>query len=232
MCDKKKRGKIRAKKKQGLFLVWRLTLAFKFCNIGARIMPQIDTKTKKRNWAFVVYPESLPQDWLEILQSTGAPIAISPLHDADLNADESEKKPHYHIIICYGGPTSFNVVRKITERVNGTIPIALEQVRGYYRYLTHEDNPEKAQYDKSDIKLLNGFNIADFTELTKSEVMKLKKEILKSIRDNDLTEYSDLIDLLEMEENNRPEALEVATNHTFFFNAYLKSRRFKKNGRG
>lgn len=195
-------------------------------------MTQIDIKTKKRNWAFVVYPESLPQDWLEILQSTGAPIAISPLHDADLNADESEKKPHYHIIICYGGPTSFNVVRKITERVNGTIPIALEQVRGYYRYLTHEDNPEKAQYDKSDIKLLNGFNIADFTELTKSEVMKLKKEILKSIRDNDLTEYSDLIDLLEMEENNRPEALEVATNHTFFFNAYLKSRRFKKNGRG
>ena len=195
-------------------------------------MPQINTNTKKRNWAFVVYPESLPQDWLEILQSTGAPIAISPLHDADLNADESEKKPHYHIIICYGGPTSFNVVRKITERVNGTIPIALEQVRGYYRYLTHEDNPEKAQYDKSDIKLLNGFNIADFTELTKSEVMKLKKEILKSIRDNDLTEYSDLIDLLEMEENNRPEALEVATNHTFFFNAYLKSRRFKKNGRG
>ena len=195
-------------------------------------MPQINTKTKKRNWAFVVYPESLPQDWLEILQSTGAPLAISPLHDADLNADESEKKPHYHIIICYGGPTSFNVVRKITERVNGTIPIALEQVRGYYRYLTHEDNPEKAQYDKSDIKLLNGFNIADFTELTKSEVMKLKTEILKSIRDNDLTEYSDLIDLLEMEENNRPEALEVATNHTFFFNAYLKSRRFKKNGRG
>lgn len=191
-------------------------------------MPENNTNTKKRNWAFVVYPESLPTDWLEILQSTGAPIAISPLHDADLNADESEKKPHYHIIICYSGPTSFNVVRKITERVNGTIPIALEQVRGYYRYLTHEDNPEKAQYDKSDIKLLNGFDISDFTELTKSEEMKLKKEILKLIRDNDLTEYCHLIDLLEMEEDSRPEALKVATNHTIFFNAYLKSRRFDK----
>ena len=104
-------------------------------------------------------------------------------------------------------------------------------MRGYYRYLTHEDNPEKAQYDKSDIKLFNGFNIADFTDLTKSEVMKLKREILKAIRDNDLTEYCDLIDLLEMEEDSRPEALEVATNHTIFFNTYLKSRRFKKNGR-
>lgn len=194
-------------------------------------MPQIDTKTKKRNWAFVVYPESLPEDWQDILKISGLQIAVSPLHDADLNADESEKKPHYHIIAIYGSPTTYNNVLNFTKKLNGTIPIPLEQVRGYYRYLTHEDNPEKAQYDKSDIKLFNGFNIADFTDLTKSEVMKLKREILKAIRDNDLTEYCDLIDLLEMEEDSRPEALEVATNHTIFFNTYLKSRRFKKNGR-
>lgn len=185
-------------------------------------------KTKKRNWAFVVYPESLPEDWLDILRLSGLQIAISPLHDADLNADESEKKPHYHIIAVYGSPTTYNNVLNFSKKLNGTIPIALEQVRGYYRYLTHEDNPEKAQYDKNDIKLLNGFNIADFTDLTKSEVMKLKKEILKLIRDNDLTEYCHLIDLLELEEDSRPEALEVATNHTIFFNAYLKSRRFDK----
>lgn len=194
-------------------------------------MPQIDTKTKKRNWAFVVYPESLPEDWQDILKISGLQIAVSPLHDADLNADESEKKPHYHIIAIYGSPTTYNNVLNFTKKLNGTIPIPLEQVRGYYRYLTHEDNPEKTQYDKSDIKLFNGFNIADFTDLTKSEVMKLKREILKAIRDNDLTEYCDLIDLLEMEEDSRPEALEVATNHTIFFNTYLKSRRFKKNGR-
>ena len=194
-------------------------------------MPQIDTKTKKRNWAFVVYPESLPEDWQDILKISGLQIAVSPLHDADLNADESEKKPHYHIIAIYGSPTTYNNVLNFTKKLNGTIPIPLEQVRGYYRYLTHEDNPEKAQYDKSDIKLFNGFNIADFTDLTKSEVMKLKREILKAIRDNDLTEYCDLIDLLEMEEDSRPEALEVATNHTIFFNTYLKARRFKKDGR-
>lgn len=194
-------------------------------------MPQIDTKTKKRNWAFVVYPESLPEDWQDILRLSGLQIAVSPLHDADLNADESEKKQHYHVIVVYGSPTTFNNVLNFTKKLNGTIPISLEQVRGYYRYLTHEDNPEKAQYDKSDIKLFNGFNIADFTDLTKSEVMKLKREILKAIRDNDLTEYCDLIDLLEMEEDSRPEALEVATNHTIFFNTYLKSRRFKRNGR-
>lgn len=187
--------------------------------------------TKKRNWAFVAYPESLPTNWIEILQKTGLPIAISPLHDKDLNADETEKKAHYHIILCYSGPTSFNVVKKISDSLNATIPIPLEQVRGYYRYLTHEDNPEKKQYDKSDIKLLNGFNISDFTDLTKSEIMKLKKEILQIIRDNDFTEYCDLIDFLEIDESCKPETLEVATNNTIFITSYLTSRRYKKNGR-
>ena len=44
-------------------------------------MAQDAKNVKKRNWAFVAYPESMPTNWLEILQETGAPIAISPLHE-------------------------------------------------------------------------------------------------------------------------------------------------------
>ena len=51
---------------------------------------------KKRNWAFVCYPESLPDNWQDILIESGIPFAISPLHDRDMNADNTEKKPHYH----------------------------------------------------------------------------------------------------------------------------------------
>ena len=36
---------------------------------------------KKRNWAFVLYPESAPENWREELQKTGLQCAISPLHD-------------------------------------------------------------------------------------------------------------------------------------------------------
>lgn len=191
-------------------------------------MPKISKSTiKKRNWAFVAYPDSLPKDWIKILQSTGAPIAISPLHDSDLNADETEKKPHYHIIICYSGPTSFNVVKSVTEKVKGTIPIALESIRGYYRYFTHQDNPEKYQYDRKDIVHLNGFDIGDFVELTKSEINNLKREVFKLIQDNDFTEYDDL--LIFLFETNE-ELWNIAVNHTIFFNAILKSRRHKKYG--
>ena len=183
---------------------------------------------KKRNWAFVVYPESLPENWLEILRQTGAPIAVSPLHDRDLNADENEKKAHYHVIICYSGPTTLNTVKKLTDSLNAPQPIALEQVRGYYRYLTHKDNPEKHQYDESEIIRLNNFCITDFVELTKSEVAKLKRELLEFIDVNYIYEYSDFIDMLRFDENS--EKFDVASNHTFFFNAYLRSKRHKLQG--
>ena len=192
-------------------------------------MSQDNKNVKKRNWAFVAYPESMPTNWLEILQETGAPIAISPLHDKDLNADEHEKKAHYHFIICYGGPTSFNVVKRLTDKLNAPIPIALEQIRGYYRYFTHKDNPEKHQYDESEIKCLNGFKISDFVELSKSEVVKIKYDILDLIEKNGFCEYYDLIELLK---NDNIERLEIAMNNTLFFSTYLKSKRHKgfKNG--
>ena len=63
---------------------------------------------KKRYWAFVLYPESAPSDWRDIIQMTGLPFAVSPLHDKDLNADNTIKKAHYHIILCYPGPTTYN----------------------------------------------------------------------------------------------------------------------------
>lgn len=200
-------------------------LPLKTKNLNGEIMSKDVKNVKKRNWAFVVYPESLPENWLEILQKTGLPIAISPLHDKDLNADESEKKPHYHIILCYSGPTSYGVVKNITDKLNGTIPIPLEQIRGYYRYLTHEDNPEKSQYNKSEIKHLNGFNIRDFIELTKTEVSKIKREIRSIIFERCITEYSDLMLLLDNEGIN--ERIEVAENNTIHFDALLRSLRHK-----
>lgn len=86
---------------------------------------------KKRNWVFLVYPDSAPSDWVSVLQSTGLSCAISPLHDRDVNPTGEPKKPHYHVIACYSGPTSYNVVKSLTDGLNAPIPQPLEQVRGY-----------------------------------------------------------------------------------------------------
>lgn len=185
-----------------------------------------EKNVKKRNWAFVLYPESAPADWREQLQKTGLPCAISPLHDRDMNATGEPKKPHYHVMVFYQGPTSYNVVKRLTDGLNQPIPQVVEQVRGYYRYLTHMDNPEKAQYAVSEIRTLNGFDIGDFVEMSKSEVTKVLRALMDYIRENDLTEYADLMDMT-MCEGVPPDWFDVAASHTLFFTGYLKSRRYR-----
>lgn len=185
---------------------------------------------KKRNWAFVLYPESAPEDWREQLEKYGLRCAISPLHDKDENPDKTPKKAHYHVIVSYDGPTSFNVVRRLTESLSQPIPQPLEQVRGYYRYLTHQDNPDKYQYSKAEIQTINGFDIRDHVEMTKSEVIKYKRELLAFIRDNDLVEYSDLLEILLDGGEATADLFEVASNHTLFLTKYIASRRYKATG--
>lgn len=186
---------------------------------------------KKRNWAFVVYPESAPADWRERLQKSGLQCAISPLHDKDTNPDGEPKKPHYHVILVYGSPTTYNNVKALTNgQLGQTVPQPLEQVRGYYRYLTHADNPEKAQYSAGDIQLLNGFDIRDYVEMTKSEVMRYKRELLVFVRDNDIMEYADLLDILINGGESTADLLEVASNHTLMLTKYIASRRYKATG--
>lgn len=183
---------------------------------------------KKRNWTFLVYPDSAPADWRDVLQKTGLQCAISPLHEFDVNPTGEIKKAHYHVIASYSGPTSYNVVKALCDSLNSPIPQALEQVRGCYRYFTHKDNPEKYQYDEADIEFINGFSILDFVELSKSEVLAIKKRLQSLIRENDFLEYSDFMDwLMDLELTNE---YDVASSNTYFFEKYISSRRNKLKG--
>lgn len=180
---------------------------------------------KNRHWTFLVYPESAPNNWKEILQETGCQIAISPLHDKDENPDNELKKPHYHILICFPGPTTFKKVNSLCSQLNSPIPKRVLSIIGIYRYLTHLDNPEKYQYNEEDIIVLNGFDIKEYNGLTTSQTLVIKKAIQKLIIDNHLTEYSDLMDYII--ENLSNDFYQVASNNTLFFDRYLSSRRNK-----
>lgn len=190
----------------------------------------MDNKEKKSKWACVIYPDSMPDDWLDILRQSGLRIAISPLHDKDIDPTGMPKKPHYHIIIVYNGPTTFNAVRNFVDKLNAPSPIPLEAVRGYYRYLTHLDNPEKHQYDPSDIQTLNGFNIADYMELTQAEIMEVIRKVSSFIFDNGITEYADLIlTVMHLDSNLEfDQWFNVISSHTIYFTSLLRSLRHKK----
>ena len=49
------------------------------------------SKEKARYFTFLLYPESIPNDWIDNLELIGVPIAISPLHDKDLSDVEGTK---------------------------------------------------------------------------------------------------------------------------------------------
>ena len=178
---------------------------------------------KKRNWGAVIYPESAPEDWIDILKLKGITFAVSPLHDKDINPDGEVKKPHFHIIMCFSGPTTDKTVNDIMKELNSPIAIPLESVRGYYRYFTHKDNPEKYQYNSTDIQLFNGFDVTDV--LNNFEVYQFLKEIQLIILENDILEYSELMDYLMR--NDFMELWIVASSHTLFLNTYITSKRHK-----
>lgn len=181
------------------------------------------TNIKKRNWAFVVYPESLPDDWKEILKLKGIMTAISPLHDLDINPTGEIKKAHYHIILSFGNPTTYNNVLNITKELNGTIPIPLESVTGMYRYLTHKDNPEKHQYKEEDITLYNGFD--PVTLLSETESFQLLKQCIILINDNNLYQFEDLEFYLL--QHDLSDMFNVSVKYCYFIQQLLASRRCK-----
>ena len=187
-----------------------------------------EKSVKKRNWSFILYPESAPEDWLDILRKTGLAGVVSPLHDRDVNPTGEPKKAHYHVILCYPGPTTYNAVKGLTvETLGQTIPDPVESVKGYYRYLTHRDNPEKAQYDASDIVTFNGFSIVE--DLTRAEIGEIKRTIQGYIMGNDIAEYADLMDMLLNAGMNME--YDVASSNTLFFDRYISSRRHRREGK-
>ena len=112
------------------------------------------TDTRTRNFATVVYPESAPENWKEILFSHCVPAFISPLHDKDVNPTGEPKKPHYHVMLMFEGKKSLTQVEEIFKTIEGVGCEVVKSVRGYARYLCHLDNPEKYQYDVSEVTCL------------------------------------------------------------------------------
>lgn len=56
-------------------------------------------KKEKRStkWTFLIYEESVPENYLEILENIHVPFVLSPWHNIDTNSSTGEiKKSHKH----------------------------------------------------------------------------------------------------------------------------------------
>nr|WP_193822836.1 replication protein [Lactiplantibacillus plantarum]QOE78011.1 replication protein [Lactiplantibacillus plantarum] len=160
-------------------------------------------KDKARYFTFLLYPESIPNDWNQRLELMGVPIAISPLHDRDKSNVEGQtyKKAHYHVVYVAKNPVTTDSVRKRIQRALGPrsvskVQIVAQSMKNMYLYLTHESKDaiakNKHKYSKHDITLLNNFDIDRYITLDVEDKDDMLNDVCDLIDDHNLANMREL----------------------------------------
>ena len=160
-------------------------------------------KDKARYFTFLLYPESIPTDWKRQLELIGVPIAISPLHNKDKSDIEGQiyKKPHYHVVYVAKNPVTAESVRIKIKRSLGDksvakVQIVVQSMENMYLYLTHESKDaiekHKHKYPKSDIMLLNNFDIDRYVTLDVEDKDDMLNAVCDLIDDHDIANMREL----------------------------------------
>lgn len=147
--------------------------------------------SRSRTWTFVVYPESLPTNWRDILDSQHIKWIEGPCHDKDTNPDGEIKKSHIHLILIFNSKKSFNQVLEISKKLNSPVPQKVADISGMVRYLVHMDNPEKYQYSPKDIREHGGADVMGYLTSSRSDKTRVIAEMCDCISREGFTEFSD-----------------------------------------
>lgn len=185
-------------------------------------------KEKRSNkWAFLIYKESTPHNYLEILEELHIPFVLSPWHNKDINKETGKfKKAHKHGALYFESLKSYSQVSElIKEKLNG--PSHVEPImspKGMYGYFTHAENPEKTPYNINDIESGCGFELDKF--LVNSNTDNFLSLVIDIIEEHNFTEFNTLV---RYARTDNPHLLGLLMNKTYFFAKYLDSRRHQKD---
>lgn len=183
-----------------------------------------NTSSRNRSFATVVYLESAPENWRALLEDLKIPCLISPYHDKDTNPDGSPKKPHFHILFHFEGKKSVEQVRELVATFGGVGVEVVNSMRGYGRYLCHLDNPEKAQYNISDVVSIGGIDYADLIR-SAADRHAIMRQMAEFCIQNDIVELSDLYEYALF--NNEEWFQALNDSCAYLFDKYIRSRRHR-----
>lgn len=178
-------------------------------------------KNRTRNYACVVYPDSAPDNWQEILSDQFIPSFISPLHNQDINPTGEVKKEHYHVMLMFDSVKTSEQAKVIFDLIGGVGCEIVNSTRGYARYLCHLDNPEKAQYSIEDVRCLSGADYANVISLV-TDKYKAIGEMIDFCQANNIFSYAALLEYCRMERFDWFRVL--CDSGTVVIKEYLKSR--------
>ena len=182
---------------------------------------------RARNWTFLIYEDSAPENWRQILDDNHMQWIESPWHDKDINADGSPKKKHKHIALSFDGKKSFEQIKAITDSVHSPIPQRCQDLKGLVRYMSHLDNPEKAQYDVGGIIGHGGADVANLLRPTSSQRLSCIRDMMSYVKEHDVTEFQDLCDYAAAEHYDDWFPL-LADSCSYIMGQYIKSLRHRR----
>lgn len=192
-----------------------------------KINKSTKAKTRTRNYATVVYPESAPKDWDKILESQCVPAFISPKHDKDVNPNGEHKKDHYHVMIMYDSVKTIEQAEELFSKIGGVGCEVIQSTRGYGRYLCHMDNPEKVQYKQEDVRSLCGADYVGIIGLA-TDKYKAIGEMIDFCQEYTIYSYSQLLEYCRKERMDWFRVL--CDSGTMVMMEYLKSKKWTDDG--
>lgn len=181
-------------------------------------------ETRTRNWSIIVYPDSAPENWRQLLDEEHIEWVESPLHEFDTNPTGEVKKPHYHVLLLFGGVKSYDQVCEFIKPLNGPIPQRCHNAKAMVRYFAHLDNPDKFQYSISDIIPHGGVDISELLKPSTSERYTVIKEMCAYVAENNVTEFYELMDFA-MDQCFDTWFPLLCDNSAYIVNQYIKSNR-------
>lgn len=184
--------------------------------------------TRFRNACFLVYPDSAPANWVEILREQRVPFIVSPLHDKDKDLGERDgdlcelpKKPHYHVAILCDGNKPQSYFDDLAKSVNGTYSWKIQNLRSMLRYFCHLDNPEKYQYSVNEMRSFCGASVKDAMQMEGTELTQECKRIQTFVKQMHFTNFHEFTDYLN--ENHLDDWYHIVTSQrTAYFSAYCR----------
>ena len=199
-------------------------------------MPYADKEKKKaweeahrkgklhKIWWGYLYEDSSPDDFLERMSTSGHEI-LAMKHDRDVTAAGEVKEQHWHVVVRFAHATSAKVAKELLCGFG--VKAASVQYRDSWtavaRYLCHMDDPNKTQYDPSEVMEFGG---ADYLTAIKRTADKYHTtaEMMRWVQETDCRSFAALLDWA-MEENLEW-FMALCDSSAVIMREYIKARRY------
>lgn len=174
---------------------------------------------KAKYWTAVLYPESMIDDWFNVIDDVLQIPYEYCVHDKDLLNDSDEnRKVHVHLVIAFPNTTTYNHALSIFQKLQPSCMFCeqVTNIRYLHNYLIHDTDSckkkNKHKYDISERICGNNFDIGSFEQLSISDKREMLRELCFFIRDNRIDNFMDFF--IVASDFYNPEYFEVIASYS------------------